>query len=139
MRFGPTRTRSPGAGLIPFDDTELPKREIDFTRNQTINREAFDGELKQTMTLGTAEAWTVGNNTQVMHVYHIHVNPFFITHINGEALPEGSPLARWQDTLGGDVGFKTRFEKFTGSFVIHCHVLPHEDNGMMQIVEVVEA
>ncbi len=133
----------PGAGLVPFDDTELPKRAIDFTRNRTIDREAFDGELKQTMTLGTAEDWTVGNNTQVLHVYHIHVNPFFITHINGEALPEGSPLARWQDTigvpLGGDVGFKTRFESFTGTFVIHCHVLPHEDQGMMQIVEVVEA
>lgn len=132
----------PGAGFVPFDDTELPKREIDFTRRQTIDRESFDGELKQTMTLGTAEDWTVGNNTQVLHVYHIHVNPFFVTHINGEALPEGSPLARWQDTLGvplgGDVGFKTRFERFTGKFVIHCHVLPHEDNGMMQIVEVVE-
>lgn len=133
----------PGAGFVPFNDTELPKRSIDFTRNRTIDRESFDGELKQTMTLGTTEDWTVGNNTQVLHVYHIHVNPFFITHINGEALPEGSPLARWQDTigvpLGDDAGFKTRFESFTGTFVIHCHVLPHEDQVMMQIVEVVEA
>ncbi|WP_371171493.1 multicopper oxidase family protein [Aliiroseovarius sp. 2305UL8-7] len=131
----------PGSGLVPFDDTPLSPREIAFTRQQTIDLEAFNGELKQTMQLGTAEQWTVSNRTQVLHVYHIHVNPFLITHINGDELPADSPLRRWQDTigvpLGGSVGFKTRFETFTGKFVIHCHVLPHEDNGMMQIVEVV--
>lgn len=132
----------PGSGLVPFDSSKLPERAIAFTRNRTIDRQAFDGEVAQTMALGTAEEWSVRNNTQVLHVYHIHVNPFFITHINGEALPEESPLARWQDTigvpLGGQIGFKTRFETFTGKFVIHCHVLPHEDQGMMQIVEVVD-
>ncbi len=133
----------PGAGFVPFGETELTKREIDFTRGQTIGRESFDGELKQTMTLGSEEEWTISDNTNTLHVYHIHVNPFLVTHINGEALPEGSPLARWQDTigvpLGGEVKLKTRFETFTGKFVVHCHVLPHEDNGMMQIVEVVDA
>lgn len=131
----------PGPGLDPFDDTELPTREIRFTRQRTINLGSYDGEVQQTMVLDTAEDWTVRNNTQVVHVYHIHVNPFFVTSINDEALPEDSPLRRWQDTIGvplvGRVGFKTRFETFTGKFVIHCHVLPHEDSGMMQVVEVV--
>lgn len=68
---------------------------------------------------------------------------FFLTHINGIQLAEDNPLRRWQDTIGtpvdgGSVTFKTRFEKITGKFVIHCHVLEHEDEGMMRIVEVVQ-
>ena len=32
---------------------------------------------------------------------------------------------------------RTRFADFTGSYVVHCHILIHEDRGMMQLVEVV--
>lgn len=86
---------------------------------------------------------SVRNTTDELHIYHIHVNPFFLTHINGIQLAEDNPLRRWQDTIGtpvdgGSVTFKTRFEKITGKFVIHCHVLEHEDEGMMRIVEVVQ-
>lgn len=142
-----TEDALPGAGLVPFGDAQLPERSVAFTRGNTIDGAAFDGDIEQTMTLGTEEDWTVTNSTGQLHVYHIHVNPFFITHLDGEALPEGSPLRRWQDTVAtpladgrtpGEVKFKTRFEKFTGRFVIHCHVLAHEDAGMMQIVEVVD-
>lgn len=132
----------PGPSLPMFDNTQLPTRELAFTGNMTIDREAFDGEMKQTFKLGTSEDWTVSNRTGALHVYHIHVNPFLVTEINGVALSPNDPLYRWQDTLGvpmsGSVGFKTRYETFTGKFVIHCHVLPHEDQGMMQIVEVVQ-
>ncbi|AKS45134.1 Multicopper oxidase with three cupredoxin domains (includes cell division protein FtsP and spore coat protein CotA) [Octadecabacter temperatus] len=131
----------PGSGLVPFDDIELPKRELAFTRQRTIDLEAFDGEIEKTLQLNAAEDWTVFNRTQVLHVYHIHVNPYLITEIDGETLAVDSPLRRWQDTIGipltGSVAFKTRYETFTGKFVIHCHVLPHEDQGMMQVVEVV--
>ena len=33
---------------------------------------------------------------------------------------------------------RTRYERFTGTFVLHCHILTHEDLGMMQLVEVQE-
>lgn len=137
----------PGCGLEPFDDSPLDKRELNFDRRVSIDGELFDGEIKQVMKKGTAEEWTVGNGTGALHVFHIHVNPFFVTHLNGNELPNDSPLRRWQDTLGvptgsnnspGSVTYKTRFEKYTGKFVIHCHVLRHEDQGMMQIVEVTD-
>lgn len=32
----------------------------------------------------------------------------------------------------------TKYEDFTGKFVLHCHLLDHEDFGMMEVVEVVE-
>ncbi len=48
----------------------------------------------------------------------------------------------WDDNVvigpfGGSITFRTRFKDFTGKFVIHCHVLFHEDHGMMAAVEVV--
>ena len=33
---------------------------------------------------------------------------------------------------------RMRYVRFTGRFVIHCHFLDHEDQGMMQIVEILE-
>jgi hypothetical protein len=37
---------------------------------------------------------------------------------------------------GGEVVVRHRFEDFTGHFVLHCHILGHEDAGMMQTVQV---
>jgi FtsP/CotA-like multicopper oxidase with cupredoxin domain len=41
----------------------------------------------------------------------------------------------WLDTVpvpaAGSVRFRTRFTDFTGRYVMHCHILPHEDTGMM--------
>ena len=136
----------PGCGLAAFDDSELATREIKFGPGNTIGGEAYSGKVRHQMELGTAEEWTIKNHSQGRHPYHIHVNPFFITHVNGEKLPEGSPMRRWQDTVAlpvgsqgdpGSITFKTRFEKFRGKFVIHCHILRHEDLGMMQRVEVI--
>lgn len=112
-----------------------------------IDGAAFDGEVKQEMKLGTAEQWTVENLNEFTHPFHIHVNPFLVTHINERELPEGDPLRRWQDTVAlppagsdgsvGSVTMVSRFVRFTGKFVIHCHILEHEDQGMMQAVRVV--
>ncbi|MEM8539641.1 MAG: multicopper oxidase domain-containing protein [Pseudomonadota bacterium] len=136
----------PGPGLREFGDTPLQKREVDFTPRFTVDRQPYDGQVNHTLQLGNEEQWTVLNSTTAVHAFHIHVNPFFVTHINGEALPDGSPLRRWQDTIGlplqeggqpGSVTFKTRFETYAGKFVLHCHILRHEDLGMMQTVEIV--
>ena len=149
----------PGGGplVAPIDPaTVVRDRELefflDFKANPTrfmIDREEFDGEVKQTMTLGTAERWHVSNRNTFTHPFHIHVNPFFVTHINGVELVEDDPLRRWQDTMAipsagthdvnppGSFTMLSRFVRFTGKFVIHCHILEHEDQGMMQAVEVV--
>ncbi len=77
------------------------------------------------------------------HPFHIHINPMWVLRIdvpdeNGE-LHNVLPEPMWMDTVnipraGGRVVFRTRFDDFTGSWVNHCHVLNHEDNGMMQQV-----
>lgn len=78
------------------------------------------------------------------HPFHMHINPMWVMRVdvpdeNGELhniLPE--PI--WMDTVavprnGGRVVFRTRFDDFVGKWVNHCHILLHEDMGMMQIVE----
>ena len=95
--------------------------------------------------LNTAEEWTLVNDcdNKLMdhaHVYHVHVNPFKITEINGRKL--STPL--WRDTFvltkrsGDSLKFESNFVDYTGKFVEHCHVLAHEDLGMMASVEVVK-
>lgn len=137
----------PAAPRADFDDAPLPKRVINFQGGFQIDGEQYTGETKHVITRGTAEEWTVENNTNAVHAHHIHVNPFLVTHINGKTLASDDPLRRWQDTIAlpfgtntgaGTITYKTRFETFTGKFVIHCHVLRHEDRGMMQTVEVVD-
>ncbi len=39
----------------------------------------------------------------------------------------------------GYVRFRTKYVDFTGSFVLHCHILAHEDRGMMQLVRVIDS
>jgi FtsP/CotA-like multicopper oxidase with cupredoxin domain len=104
-----------------FKDTEF-----------TINGKPFDPSRDDvTAKLGTAEEWTLVNTTPFPHPLHIHVNPFQVMDVNG--VPD--PRKPWLDTVpvpaAGSVRFRTRFTDFSGRYVMHCHILPHEDTGMM--------
>ena len=79
------------------------------------------------------------------HPFHIHINPFQVVEILDPAKsPNPVRLPRpwvWWDNFaippGGYFKMLTRFVDFTGKFVLHCHILDHEDRGMMQLVQVV--
>ena len=97
------------------------------------------------MKLGTAEEWIVMNDSdpkyaEHAHAFHIHVNPFKVTKINGVILNQ--PV--WRDTMAisgrdGDwFAMEMNIEDFTGLTVQHCHVLSHEDLGMMEAIEIIE-
>ncbi|QJP14209.1 multicopper oxidase family protein [Starkeya sp. ORNL1] len=89
--------------------------------------------------LGAVEEWTVINDHTDDHIFHIHTNPFQLISVNGQALAE--PV--WRDTVvvprNGRIVFRSRFLDFTGRYVLHCHMMNHEELGMMQVVEVHEA
>jgi FtsP/CotA-like multicopper oxidase with cupredoxin domain len=93
----------------------------------------------------------------VRHPFHIHVNPFQIIEIfdptvstQPQVLPApwiwwdtfAIPIAKKDTTTGkvipGYFKMRTRFADFAGKFVDHCHILAHEDRGMMQLVEVID-
>ncbi len=103
----------------------------------TLNGEPFDPARDDIVAkLGTAEEWEFVNTTPFPHPIHVHVNPMQVTKLNGKALN----YKRWQDTIAvpaaGTATVRMRFTDFDGRFVMHCHILPHEDLGMMLNVNI---
>lgn len=97
---------------------------------------------------GTIEQWTLLNRTDEVHDFHIHQVHFAVTSIDGQA---NRPL-HWVDTvtvppkryrhLGSSPGSATLIMDFRnpvvrGTFVFHCHILDHEDGGMMATIRVI--
>lgn len=108
-----------------------------------IDGQEFDPfRVDQRVEVGTVEEWTLVNQDVFQHPFHIHVNPFQVVDIQG-----ASPLdptwvydpTIWWDVFRmppkGSITFRTYFRPdVTGLTVYHCHILPHEDNGMMGTV-----
>jgi FtsP/CotA-like multicopper oxidase with cupredoxin domain len=117
----------------------------------SINGKQFSNDdIDQIMALNSVEEWTLYNATpRVQHPFHIHVNPFQVVEVFDPSLTTQPVLAKpyvWWDTIAipsaangknGYVKIRSRFADFVGLFVIHCHILAHEDRGMMQLIEVV--
>ena len=102
-----------------------------------IDDRRFDPDrVDQRIQLGAVEEWTVINDHTDDHVFHIHTNPFQVTKLNGE--PLSNPI--WRDTVvvprKGSLTFRSRFLDFTGRTVLHCHMMNHEELGMMQLIEI---
>jgi FtsP/CotA-like multicopper oxidase with cupredoxin domain len=130
--------------LAPFCDLRpLPvanKRTLtmSMTGGFKIDGKKFDHDrVDQVVELGALEEWTIVNDSPLVHPFHIHVNPFQVTHVNGEPVDEPS----YRDTVTvaprSSVTFRTVFEDFTGTSVFHCHIVPHSDLGMMGVFEIV--
>ena len=72
------------------------------------------------------------------HPFHIHMQSFEVISINGAPQPPGT----FQDTVWvpakSMVVVRMRFKQWLGKAVFHCHILPHEDTGMMQNILVVD-
>jgi FtsP/CotA-like multicopper oxidase with cupredoxin domain len=66
------------------------------------------------------------------HPFHIHVNSFEVISIGGVAQPPGLIQDPVWVPLGKTVVVRMRFKQYAGKAVYHCHILPHEDTGMMQ-------
>ncbi len=99
-----------------------------------VNGRGFDPKAApRQLKLGGVDEWTVSSERIGPHIFHIHVNPFEVIEPSGKRY--------WKDTLfvkGGEkVKLRSRYVRYVGKYVLHCHILPHEDLGMMEVVEVV--
>jgi FtsP/CotA-like multicopper oxidase with cupredoxin domain len=104
-----------------------------------IDGRRFDPDrVDQSIRLGAVEEWTVVNDDSSDHVFHIHTNPFQVVAVNDEPVSE----TLWRDTVivprKGSLTFRSRFLDFTGKTVLHCHMMNHEELGMMQLIEFTE-
>lgn len=103
----------------------------------TINGRKFSMDtINVTTYLNNTEVWTLNNQTSVAHPFHIHDMHFYILNVNGGAVPnyergkKDVVLVMPMQT----VSFITKFEDFadaTTPYMYHCHLLHHEDDGMM--------
>lgn len=101
----------------------------------TFDGEEFDADrVDQQVRLGTVEEWAIGNDSPMDHPFHLHVWPMQLLEVDGQELSE--PL--WLDVVNvparGRVKVRVAFEDFGGRTVYHCHILDHEDRGMMGTV-----
>ncbi|HET7553095.1 MAG TPA: multicopper oxidase family protein [Gemmatimonadaceae bacterium] len=97
-------------------------------KHMDMNRVDFTGRV------GTTEIWEIENLVGMDHPFHLHGFRFQVLDRNGE--PELVP--RWEDTIDvpphESVRIVVRFDDFAGKWMFHCHILDHEDMGMMGVL-----
>ena len=144
-----------GTQTLVFNiDTSLPGATL-----FEVNGHPYDGNrIDRVLPLGGVEEWSMTSGL-ASHPFHIHVNPFQIIKV---IAPDGTDVSQpnakdpdakdnqyeglkdvWKDTIWVKnkagmykVVVRTRYERYIGEFVLHCHILDHEDQGMMQNVQI---
>lgn len=96
-------------------------------------------------TQGAVEEWTIQNRSKENHEFHIHQIHFKVLARDGALLPQDQQqyvdtvqVPYWSGT-GPFPSVRIRLDfrgRITGDFVYHCHILGHEDSGMMAIIRV---
>jgi FtsP/CotA-like multicopper oxidase with cupredoxin domain len=105
----------------------------------TINHLRFDpGRIDARPVLGTTERWVFTNQTFAVHTVHIHdVDQQCVSRNGGTCYPYETMKETWYLGPGETLELKLRFTDHTGKYVLHCHMIEHEDDGMMAQFEVV--
>ena len=90
--------------------------------------------------LGSTVTWEVHNRTSVAHVMHLHHTDWYLLEREGRQPPP------WEDCLkdtffvypNEKILLAGHFSDYAGKFVVHCHMLDHEDHGLMSQFQVVD-
>lgn len=121
----PSATRQVTFGSMSMGDREF-----------VIDGKSYEpGRIDAAARFGTTEDWVITNGSMMDHPFHLHTWPFRVV-----ARSNGDPEPGWQDTvnvpMGQSVTIRIPFTGFAGRTVYHCHILDHEDLGMMATIEV---
>jgi FtsP/CotA-like multicopper oxidase with cupredoxin domain len=157
-------SKTPVAAPIPLPATGFPtlddlsgdpvdvQRTVVFADTPDPNLFIIDGKpynpgvVATTVQLGDLEEWRIQNTSGEFHVFHIHQGDFQVVSING--VPQ--PFTGFQDVVNlpyatkagpGEVVMRIRFDPpiIVGEYVYHCHIVQHEDQGMMANIVVEDA
>ncbi len=119
-----------------LDVTGASTREFEL-RGRTINGRSMDmSRVDETVRLGDTEIWRVTNTDGEYHNFHVHDVQFQVLSLDGrEPAPE---LSGWKDTIylppSRTARLALRFTDYADPetpYMYHCHLLQHEDQGMM--------
>jgi FtsP/CotA-like multicopper oxidase with cupredoxin domain len=112
-----------------------------FTPTWVINGRTFNPARADAFPeIDTTVTWEVANKTAVAHLIHLHHTDWYLLERNGRRPP------LWEDCLKDTffilpserILIAGHFSDYLGKFVIHCHMLDHEDHGLMSQFEVVK-
>ena len=103
----------------------------------TINDKAFPEVPMITAREGDVEVWSVQNDTEMDHPFHLHGMFFRVLDVNGAAPTQ----LGWKDTVNvprrSTLRFVVRYGE-PGTWMYHCHILEHAERGMMADLKVVD-
>jgi FtsP/CotA-like multicopper oxidase with cupredoxin domain len=117
-------------------------RNVVFSENSKTNQSYINGKqfnathVTYVAKLGTTEEWVIKNAAREEHPFHIHVNDFQVMAVNGKPYQARGEQDVVPLPSGGEVRIRMHFNRFVGTTVFHCHILAHEDNGMMGIIDI---
>ena len=147
----PTRTRKLYFSERPSDPANPNSRTVFMLTVDGQKEEPYDPAATAPNIIvkqGDVEDWVIENRSLELHAFHIHQLHFLLTDLNGAPVQDGF----LRDTV--NVGFwdgknavypsvrlrmDFRNPKIVGTFVYHCHLLEHEDGGMMGTIRVITA
>jgi suppressor of ftsI len=123
-----------GRRTVVFSEAERPGGDVFLIDGKTFDPDRIDTRVR----LGAVEEWTIRNESDELHDFHIHQGGFQLVEVNGRP----QPLDGYYDTVNvpvrGEIKIIIPFTDpgIVGTFVYHCHMLSHEDKGMMATIEV---
>ena len=158
MQFRVDRRRLPDRTRVPRRLRPLPSwtRHVSHTPDHTwtisiggafepvwlINGRTFNPAYADVFPkLGSTVTWEIVNRTGVAHMMHLHHTDWYLL------ARDGKPPPPWEDCLketffiypGERILLAGHFSDYTGKFVVHCHMLDHEDHGLMSQFQVIKA
>jgi spore coat protein A len=112
-----------------------------FKTTWLINGKSYDPAFAEASPrLGSTVTWEFHNKTSAAHLMHLHQTSWYLLS------RDGRPPPPWEDCLkdtfflypGERILVAGHLTDHTGRFVVHCHMLDHEDHGLMSQFRVVE-
>jgi FtsP/CotA-like multicopper oxidase with cupredoxin domain len=99
-----------------------------------INGKTFDpSRVDARPKLDTTETWELQNKTKTTHLIHLHHTDWYMLSRNGKKPPAYEDCLKETFLLepNDTVHVAGHFSDFTGKYAIHCHMIDHEDHGLM--------
>jgi len=120
-----------------IDTSQATARRVMVLTQGFINGNPMDMKrVDVSAALGATEIWEIENLVGMDHPFHLHGFRFQILDRNG--VPE--PFRQWKDVVNvpkhESARFIVRYDDYPGKWMFHCHILAHEDQGMMGVLEI---
>jgi FtsP/CotA-like multicopper oxidase with cupredoxin domain len=123
--------------IVPLDAAKATAVRTVVLGQGMINGKTMDmSRIDVSTNVGATEIWEIENVVGMDHPFHLHGFQFQV--LDRDGVPE--PYRAWKDMLNipkhSSARIIVRYDDYPGKWMFHCHILDHEDHGMMGVLEV---